>query len=470
MRPASSQIDLWPSLGLELDWDILYNYSRKSEQFQIPSQAQIDVGVGYNGSAHGYTGPLTTSFSQHLSTSDLHNIFNDTMKALNIPPRDEFNGGDLRGFGIQMVTQNATADVREDAARAYYYPISGRPNLSVMVNSTGTRILWSDDIDDLAVASAIEIRRQDGEVITVFADREVILSAGALRSPIILENSGVGNPDILSQQSIETKLELRSVGENMQDQPTMGILAQYAGNETGFLVFVSHVSLHDLLGTNASTFYFATLAKLPDYAALIASHNGGASSAAAQERLLKSQLDLLWASNTPTSEIVPAGLGNLAGAVFWLHQPFSRGSVHINSSNIDAPIIDARFFELDIDVALSIANAKWVRKFMATPPFSNYLNMSASTPSFEMIPENASDEVWLDWIKGTSEPNYHHLGTCAMLPRDLGGVVDNDFKVYGTRNVRVVDLSVVPLQIAGHSMASLYGVSEWAAEKIKSDQ
>lgn len=471
MRPTRSQIDLWPSLGLELDWDILYNYSKKSEQFLIPDDELLDVGVAYDASVHGYTGPLTTSFSQHLSRSDLHEIFNQTMQAINIPPRNEFNGGDLRGFGIQMVTQNSTADIREDAARAYYYPFLDRPNLPVMVNSTGRRILWSSDATQgQAMASAVEVRDQDGKTTTVFADHEVILSAGALRTPIILENSGVGNPDILTKQNIDVKIDLRSVGENMQDQATMSILAAYAGNETSFPAFVAHVSLHDLLGVNASAVYASTLAKLPEYASTIASHNGGASSAAAQQRLLKSQLDLLFASNTPTSEIVPAAIGNLAGAIFWLHQPFSRGGVHINATDVDRPVIDARTFELDIDGILNIATAKWVRKFMATPPFSQYLNMSAMIPSFETIPADAQDGVWLNWMKGVFEPNYHHLGTCAMLPRELGGVVDNDFKVYGTRNVRVVDLSVVPLQIAGHSTAPLYGISEWAAEKIKNDQ
>lgn len=465
MRPTRDQIDLWPSLGLEIDWDILFNSSKKGEHFQLPQQKLVDLGATYNASAHGFDGPLTTCTSPHISTLDTNDIFRQSMEAMGIPPRAEFNGGDLRGAGIQQVTQDGIADIREDSARAYYYLIAeDRPNLSIMVNTTGVRIVWAQDsASGNAVAAGVEFQSQDGTLSTVNATKEVVLSAGALRSPIILEKSGVGNPDILSKFDVDVKVELRAVGENFQDQPTLSIIGQSFRNETGFPAFVAHISLHDLFGDDTANIYAATLAKLPEYARMIAAYNGGASDASTQERLLKSQLDLLFSSNTPTSELVPAAIDTIAGVIFWIHQPFSRGSVHINSTTSNEPRIDGRMFELDFDGQLSIATAKWILKYLDTSPMSGILNHTTVVPS---LGPDDSDELWLDWMKNTTQPNYHHLGTCAMLPKDLGGVVDNDFKVYGIENVRVVDLSVFPLQVAGHSTAPLYGVAEWAAEKI----
>ncbi|OQV01030.1 hypothetical protein CLAIMM_06447 [Cladophialophora immunda] len=478
IRPASAQIDLWPSLGLELNWTDLFTFSKKGEHFQLPSSNLTALGASYQSSAHGFSGPLSTCFSPHITTGDIHEIFNSTFQTLGIPPRREFDGGQLHGYGVQAVTQDGHADVREDAARAYYYPVMNRTNLVVFVNTTATRIIWSarDSPSGNAVASAAEVvSNNDGQVSTIEAGREIILSAGAIRSPAILEHSGVGNPSILSALSVDVKIPLPAVGENFQDQTTLAVSASINStvvkqNFTGLPAFVAHVNLHDLFGTNTSSFYNATRAKLPQYAAAIAAQNGGASNASVQQRLLQTQLDLLFQTNTPASEVVPLGLANLVGAVFWPLQPFSRGSVHINSTNRTAPpAIDAKFFQFDFDGAMTVATAKFSRTFVTTPPMSSLVNGSTINPSFARVPENASDAVWLDWIKTASsyQPNYHHLGTCAMLPRDMGGVVDNAFRVYRTENVRVVDLSVIPLQVAGHSTALLYGVAEWAAQKIK---
>ena len=472
MRPASSQIDLWRSIGLDLDWSILFDASRRTEHFDPPSADLVRLGASFEASAHGFNGPLLTCVSQHMPTSQIHETFNETFKALGIPPRHEFCGGQLRGFGVQATAQDDTLDIREDAARAYYYPIMDRPNLVVLVNTTATRILWApqDRSGADAVASGAEAVAKNGETVQIFANREVIVSAGAIRSPSILEQSGVGNPSVLAKQSIDVKISLPAVGENFQDQSVSIVTAQTAQVFTGFPVFVANIGLQDLLGSNASGFYNATKAKLASYAATIASQNGGASDASVQEYLLRTQLDLLMRSNTPVSELAPIALLDYIEIAFWPLQPFSRGSVHINSRNKTAPpALDAKYFQLDIDNHLMAATARFARKLLTTPPLSTIVNVSTITPSFTTVPEDASDAVWMDWIneKPNYGPNCHHLGTCTMLPKCFGGVVDNDYRVYGSANVRVVDLSVVPLQIAGHSTAPLYGIAELAAAKIK---
>ncbi|KAI1174485.1 hypothetical protein F4777DRAFT_381833 [Nemania sp. FL0916] len=469
-RPASSQINIWPSLGLEINWDLLFKYSTRGEHFQVPSQALIDLGAGYEPLAHGYSGPVKDCISPNISTSNLHDALNATFRALGVPARHEFNHGDLRGFGYQSATIDRHLGIRDDAARAYYYPFADRSNLAVMVNTTATRILWSKNgATKEAVATAIEVVNQRGEVLTVHANNEIILSAGAIRSPAILERSGVGNPTVLSRQSIDIRVDLPAVGENFQDQSILYMSATPKQNYTGFPAFVAYLSLQDVLGSKTQSVYHSTLAKLPGYAAVIAAQNGGASSAAVQEHLLRTQLDLLLKSNTPASEIAPGMLGDAFGAVYWPLQPLSRGSIHINTTNATAqPMIDGKFFQLDFDVQLAVATSKFVRRLFTTPPVSEIIDLDSLSPGFDVVPENATDEQWTAWLRSSpTAPNLHHLGTTAMLPRSMGGVVDNEFKVYGTKNVRVVDLGVLPFQVAGHSMAVLYGIAEWASEKIK---
>lgn len=466
MRPTSSQMNLWPSYGVKLDWNLLFNASKRGESFQIPSSKLTDLGACYEEEDHGYDGPLATCISPHMITGDVHARFNSTFQKLGLPPRCDLNGGELRGFAVQMTTQDGNADVREDAARAYYYPFEHRPNLVAMVNTTATRIIWSTSSKgNKTSATAVEVINQYGNVAAVHARREVILSAGSIRTPAILEHSGVGNPSILSQFNISSVIDLPAVGENFQDQTVMAVFASSTQNYSGFPVFVAHTSLQDLFGDKTSEIYQSTLAKIPDYAAKISAYSRGASTPATQEFILRSQLDLLVGGNTPTSEIAPLVLGNAIGGVFWPLQPFSRGSVHIASRNAsDPPAIDGQFLSIDFDRQVAVATAKFVRDFLTTEPVASIVDATTIQPSFEHIPRNASDEMWIEWIRtnGSLSPNYHHLGSCA-----IGGVVDNDFRVYGTHNVRIVDMSVVPVQVAGHSTALIYGIAEWAAQKIR---
>lgn len=101
----------------------------------------------------------------------------------------------MRGFFVWPSTIDRDANVREDAARAFYYPVQGRQNLKVFLNTTVNRILWEDrnGTDGVVRARGVEVTAQDGSVFEIGAEREVVLSAGSLRSPAILELSGVGN-------------------------------------------------------------------------------------------------------------------------------------------------------------------------------------------------------------------------------------------------------------------------------------
>ena len=118
MRASDSQLNVWPSLGLELDWEIVFNYSKKGEDFTPPSARLRALGADYVPFDHGESGPLTTCISPHITATNIHNTFNSSWKAMGVEPRYEFDGGDLLGFGIQMCTQNAQLNIRESSAQA----------------------------------------------------------------------------------------------------------------------------------------------------------------------------------------------------------------------------------------------------------------------------------------------------------------------------------------------------------------
>lgn len=470
IRPSSAQIDLWKTFGLDWDWDTLLTYAKKSEEFQVPLANLVANGATYNPDVHGFSGPLDVSFNPHLTPGSFHTIVNATWQNLGVPPDLEPNDGSLLGYGAVPSTLDGHADVREDAARAYYYPVENRTNLHVMLNTTVTRMLWTDDSDGMAVASGVEFVQASGATGTASTRGEVILSAGSIRSPALLENSGVGNPDILSKYSIETKVDLAAVGENLQDQPNGPTIYAVANqNISGFPSYVTHVSLQDLFGNDTDALYQYGVSQIPSYAATIAAKNNGASNASTQEQILRSQLDLLYSTDTPASEILNIGLGQLVGATFWSLLPFSRGNIHINSTDkLAQPAINPNFFEFDWDAKVEVATARMVRQWLTTPPLVNLTVPGTQTPSFETLPANATDADWLAYIEAGYGSNYHPVGTCAMLPKNMGGVVDNDHLVYGTKNVRVVDASVLPLQVCGHLTSTLYAFAERAAEKMKS--
>ena len=141
------------------------------------------------------------------------------------------------------------------------------------------------------------------------------------------------------------------------------------------------------------------------------------------------------------------------------HQ-LSRGSVHIRSSNpAEHPIINPNYFAVPFDVKVATAGTAYLRKIAATPAYSAILGA-------EITPGNLDEDLEAFTTRRGLGSEFHPVGTAAMLPRDEGGVVDPKLKVYGTANVRVVDASIIPLHLAAHIQATVYGIAEKAADII----
>ena len=473
IRAEKSQIDAWEELGNEgWNWESLEEYYVQQETFLRPNEEQVANGATYDGSAHGYEGKLDVAFTPYLTGQGAFAILKDTHEAKGYAWNKDVNTGNMPGFDVWPMTLNASTVTREDAGRAFYYPIAvSRPNLRVFLNTTASRILWDGSNDSAdKTASGVQVVRPDGTIRTLSAKREVILAAGSIRSPALLELSGIGNPSVLSPLGIDTVVDLPSVG-TLQDQPANGIVYSSPTNWTGYSTFATFMTASDLFGASLPTLHAELSHNISTYAATILKDlPPNSSTTAAQEALLRHNLDLVFTSTStvPLAEILWVPTGNLIVAQWWNLLPFSTGGVHINSTNpLSAPRIDPAFLQLNIDALVLSATAVKIRELFATLPLSQHVSAEV-TPGFAVVPQNSSagDAAWETWIRGNFNGNSHPVSTCAMRAREFGGVVDYEGKVHGTCNVRVVDASVFPTQISGHLSASVYAVAGRIADMI----
>jgi choline dehydrogenase-like flavoprotein len=475
LRAEKVQIDAWEELGNEgWKWDSMWPYYHSQETFQIPDDDQRGSGATYGESVHGFKGEVDVGFTPYLTGQGAFDILRQTSEALGYPANVDANNGSMRGSTTWPSMLKVGEKIREDAARAFYWPIAeSRPNLQVFLNTTATRIMWDTrtSSDGNAIAVGVEMITSTNATSILHATREVIAAAGSIRSPTLLEHSGIGNFAVLDSLEIKPIVSHPIVGSNLMDQPANGITYSSSTNWTGYPTFVTYLTASDLFGGDLNELTKEIGANLSTYAAtIVADYAPGVTTLETQEYLLKHQVDLIFTPNStvPLAELLWVPYQTSIVAQYWNLLPLSRGSIHVTSPDQKvAPSINTNFFQLPIDMYVQAAIAIRIREFFTTAPLSQYVTAEVS-PSFDAVPQNASwrDIAWHTWIKQTYSSNSHPVSTCAMMSQELGGVVDAEGKVYGTKNVRVVDASMFPTQISGHLTASVYAIAGKIAEAI----
>ena len=460
------------------DFEHLQEYMNRAESFVPPTKEQRKAGADYVREAHGYDGPLSIGFSpirnkqKRMFTGEGQNAFLETIqRVLGVAHLKDQNSGNNTGAGWTP-TSISQDSKRESACR--YLEQTG-DNVDVLLGWTAVRLSWKGDKD---IEGVVVQKDRHSQPHTLYTQGEVILSAGTINTPGILERSGIGAKDVLDKHGIEKKIILPGVGKNLQEQTmnTMGGKAKHLDTSgggpsnmianTGVWQIFNNASL---VQNRIHLDMYVEAAKLED---------GGyvASSNALQDHY-KLVTEAMFKKGVPACEhFFDTGFPpNSYGIDTWCLLPYSRGKVHIKSKDaFEKPLVDPNYFAFHIDMQMQVAAMRANRRILQTSPLLDELETSETQPGFEHIPdtpEHGSYAKWQAWILGTDGKGgfgsvAHQIGTCSMMPKKDGGVVDSHFKVYGTKNLRIVDGSVLPIQLSAHLSSTLYGLAEKASEDI----
>ena len=196
IRGNVAEFDAWEQHGNPgWNWNALLPYFKKSEEYTVPTASQLAAGATYEPQYHGFKGPLHVGYIPALENGSYAPVVIETWKSLSVAHNPDLNSGSVRGFGMGPQTLDTKLNIRWDAARAYYHPAERRPNLRIL-KGTVKRITWASGKSKKGalVAKGVEVLTDDGKSNVINVKKEVIVSAGALRTPLVLEASGIGNP------------------------------------------------------------------------------------------------------------------------------------------------------------------------------------------------------------------------------------------------------------------------------------
>ena len=379
-----------------------------------------------------------------IERAELLDAFVDAAAAEGYPRNPDYNNGSQEGFGYYQVTQKNGR--RWSTARAFLDPARGRSNLRIETEAHTTRIL-------LEGKRAVGVEyRQHGQTQQVRCDAEVILAAGAVKSPQVLELSGIGQPELLQSLGIEVRHELRGVGENYRDHfaPRMNWrvkLPVTLNEQTRGVAFAKEIVKYYTQGRGVLTFtagivygFVKTRPELeePD----VQYHFAHASYATAQTRILDRQ----------------------PGMTLTAYQcsPASRGSIHAKSADpLAAPAIRPNFLAEELDRRTIVEGMKIGRRIVNNATLDKYR-------AFEMNPGDRvqSDDEWLDFARMNGQTTYHVTGTCKM-GHDPMAVVDDELRVHGIAGLRVIDASIMPTLVSGNTNAAVIMIAEKGADMVK---
>ncbi|KAL5363682.1 GMC oxidoreductase-domain-containing protein [Aspergillus floccosus] len=466
-RPDKAQIDSWESVfGNEgWNWRNILKYMNQAERARVPNAAQIAAGHHFDPACHGFNGTIHAGPRDNGQPwSPLMKALMDTASALGVPTQVDFHCGHPRG--VSMIPNNLLEDqVRADAAREWLLPNYGRENLKVLTGQVVGKVLF-DQVSPGLKAIGVNFGTNKAVNFNVYSKREVLLAAGSAISPLILEYSGIGMKSVLDKANVSQLLEL-PVGVNMQDQTTTTVRARStpAGFGQGQAVYFANFT--ETFGEDAPYATELLQTKLDQWAEETVAR-GGFHNATALKVQYETYRDWLLNDDVAYAELFLDTSGHI-NFDLWDLIPFTRGSTHILSSD---PYLwqfanDPKFFFNELDLLGQAAASRLARTLQNSGAMANFFD-GEIIPGFE-LPYEATLEDWAEYVKNDFRANWHAVGTCSMMSRELGGVVDATAKVYDTEGLRVIDGSIPPTQVSSHVMTIFYGMALRIAESILED-
>jgi choline dehydrogenase len=393
---------------------------------------------------HGGSGPLRVS--DIGEPHPLIEAFIQGANTLGVPRNDDFNGATQEGAGYFQL--NTWRGWRWSTAKGYLKPARQRPNLTVITRAQATRLQWQG-----RRATGVEFV-QDGQMRVVQAAREVILSAGAIQSPQLLQLSGVGPQDLLRQHGLDVVHHLPGVGENLQDHLQLRLIYECR----------QPITTNDLMNSWWGRTQLGLRWLLFRKGALAVGINqGGCFMRALPE---SSSPDIQFHVATLSADMAGGQVHPFSGFTLSVCQlrPASRGSIRIRSADpLQAPSIQANYLSHALDCRTAVAALRSARAIAESEPMQDFMR-SEFKPGVAV----QSDEELLAFARAQGATIFHPSGTCSMGQGSMD-VVDERLRVHGVQGVRVVDCSAMPTLVSGNTNAPVVMMAEKAADMIRED-
>ncbi len=431
IRGQRQDFDMWRQMGnAGWSYDDVLPYFRKAENQERGADE-----------FHGTGGPL--SVSDLRADHELHDAFIAGAQEIGFPYNRDFNGAEQDGAGPLQVTVHKGR--RASTAFGYLRPAMKRPNLKVAVRAPTRRIV-------LEGKRAIGVEyAENGAILRARARREVLLAAGAIQSPQLLQLSGIGPADLLHAHGIEVAHDLPGVGENLQDHLGGRVVYRCANRNT-----INDVSRSWRLKALAGAQYLlARKGMLMMGAAPIGLF--------ARTRPEVESPDVWYQFLAGSSPKAGDPMHEFPGctAVVIPCRPESRGWLRIRSPDPAAPpAIQPNYLATQADRDTMLAGLRIGRRVLQSAAMRN-LVCGEFMPGAEV----ESDEAWLDYVRATSGTTFHPTSTCTMGPQPMA-VVDEQLRVRGMGGLRVVDASIMPTVVSGNTNAATIMIAEKAADMI----
>ncbi|KAL4916763.1 hypothetical protein BDW62DRAFT_202425 [Aspergillus aurantiobrunneus] len=471
--PSEGSLQRWAEEVDDDSWNFenMLPYIMRSQRFTPPNENLRfqNATPTYDDATLGRSGPLDVIFPNYAG--GLASWIARAFEELRLSAISGFSSGHLLGSAYVLGTIQPDTQLRASAKTAYIDPLLGRNlNLIVYQSTHAKQILFRND----TVATGVRVS-SEGQEYTLSARNEVIVAAGAFKTPQLLMVSGIGPAANLERHNIPVVADRPGVGQNLQDHTQAGI--SYRVN-----VVTTHTLSPEL--TLEAQRQFSSLPaqgiftnpgidllgweKVPDE--LRANFSTETADALAEFPDDWPELEYLptygYFGDQSTYEGPNDGYSYMtisAGLV----APLSRGTVDIASNDTEEnPIIDPRWFSHPGDIEVAVAGLRRTRQFMATRTMSNITLDSESYPG----PQVQTDDEVVEWLRNASNSIHHACCTAAMGRQDDdNAVVDTNGRVIGVSGLRVVDASILPFLTPGHPMSILYGLAEKIAESIIAD-
>jgi choline dehydrogenase len=437
LRGHSRDYDGWAARGNPgWGWNEVLPYFQRSMHAEQPL-----------GAADGQGGPLWVCNVPHDPLSD---AFLAAAAQCGIAPTADFNQGDNRGAGyFRMTTKRG---VRMSTRRAYLDPAGARPNLRVLTGARATRIVLSG-----TRAVGVELLHQ-GTVRTAMAGQEVLLCAGAIQSPQLLQLSGIGPAAALRPHGLAVRHDLPGVGANLQDH--LQVRPAYRCRDV--------VTLNDIANSRLrSAAEFLRYQLTREGALKNGVYRAGAFLSVPpddDEPWPNVQIHFgLVSFDRPHQPPHPFPGITLSACHL---RPHSRGRIELASADpLTGPRIHARYLDTSHDRAVAVAMVRRMREIAACEPLARFI-----VAEHEPGAAHQTDAEILDWVRRRAGSIFHPVGTCAMGPASDGqAVVDARLRVHGMQGLRVVDGSVMPRIVSGNTNAPIIMLAERAADFVRQD-